>query len=275
MRLRTYTAPTMPEAMALVRRDMGDDAIIVSTAVDADDHLCWVSAAIEERDPLEDDADFAEEVPAMDPQARRQFLRQVLHAHGLPEHILEQLLRDTDLVDVDDPALALAAALDLGIAFKPIDIETQRRPLLLAGINDANFVELQRALGVRVSQRGDALTIFGDGEQTRDYVFVRDVVAANMAASDLDLEDGEGLDSRAFNVGTGTGTSVNQLADVLAKIAGSSQPRDHEAERPGELRHSTLDASLLRSRGWAPAFTLEEGLRETYEFIAEQRALKA
>ena len=124
-------------------------------------------------------------------------------------------------------------------------------------------------------QSGERLTIFGDGEQTRDYVFVRDVVAANMAASDLDLEDGEGLDSRAFNVGTGTGTSVNQLADVLAKIAGSSPPRDHQAERPGELRHSTLDASLLRSRGWAPAFTLEEGLRETYEFIAEQRALNA
>jgi UDP-glucose 4-epimerase len=123
-------------------------------------------------------------------------------------------------------------------------------------------------------QSGERLTVFGDGEQTRDYVFVRDVVAANMAVSDFALEDGEGLDSRAFNVGTGTGTSVNQLADVVAKIAGSSQPRDHKAERPGELRHSTLDASLLRSRGWAPAFTLEEGLRETYEFIAEQRAQK-
>jgi UDP-glucose 4-epimerase len=123
-------------------------------------------------------------------------------------------------------------------------------------------------------QSGERLTVFGDGEQTRDYVYVRDVVAASMAVSDLDLEEGEGLDSRAFNVGTGIGTSVNQLADVLEKIAGSSQPRDYQAERPGELRHSTLDASLLRSRGWSPAFTLEEGLRETYEFIAEKRAQK-
>ena len=59
MRLRTYTALTMPEAMELVRRDMGTDAIIILTRIDDYDHLCWVSAAIEERDPLEDDADFA------------------------------------------------------------------------------------------------------------------------------------------------------------------------------------------------------------------------
>jgi UDP-glucose 4-epimerase len=119
---------------------------------------------------------------------------------------------------------------------------------------------------------GERLTVFGDGKQTRDYVFVRDVVAANMAVSELDLPDEQGLDARAFNVGTGKGTSVNELADVLEGIAGTSQPRDHQSERPGELRDSTLDASLLRSRGWAPAFTLEQGLRETYEFIRETRA---
>lgn len=122
---------------------------------------------------------------------------------------------------------------------------------------------------------GERMTVFGDGKQTRDYVFVRDVVAANMAVSELDLPDEQGLDARAFNVGTGKGTSVNELADVLERIAGTSQPRDHQSERPGELRHSTLDASLLRSRGWSPAFTLEEGLRETYEFIRETRAGKA
>jgi len=121
---------------------------------------------------------------------------------------------------------------------------------------------------------GERLTVFGDGEQTRDYVFVRDVVAANMRVSDLDLPDGEGLDARAFNVGTGQGTSVNRLADVLESVSGRAQPRDHQAERPGELRHSTLDASRLRENGWSPAFTLEQGLRETYEHIATTRTLK-
>ena len=121
-------------------------------------------------------------------------------------------------------------------------------------------------------QSGESLTIFGDGEQTRDYVYVKDVVTANMLASDLSLDDGDGLDARAFNVGTGVGTSVNRLADVLEGIAGGGLPRNHESERPGELRHSTLDSGLIRSHGWSPGYTLEQGLRETYEHIARQRA---
>lgn len=120
--------------------------------------------------------------------------------------------------------------------------------------------------------KSEGLTIFGDGEQTRDYVFVRDVVAANMLATDADMGELAGLDSRAFNVGTGIGTSVNRLAGVLEKVSGRAPGREHKPERPGELRHSTLDASLLRSRGWAPAFTLEQGLRETYDHIAAQTA---
>jgi UDP-glucose 4-epimerase len=121
-------------------------------------------------------------------------------------------------------------------------------------------------------QSDQRLTIYGDGEQTRDYVYVKDVVAANMRVSDLELEEGDGLDRRAFNVGTGVGTSVNRLAEVLESVAGSSRGRDHQAERPGELRHSTLNADRLRGTGWSPAFTLEQGLRETYEYIAERRA---
>ena len=117
---------------------------------------------------------------------------------------------------------------------------------------------------------GEALAIFGDGEQTRDYVYVKDVVAANMLVSDLDLGDGEGLDARAFNVGTGVGTSVNRLADVLEEISGAGQPRDHQPARAGELRHSTLDSGLIRGRGWSPQHSLEQGLRETFEYIASQ-----
>jgi UDP-glucose 4-epimerase len=119
-------------------------------------------------------------------------------------------------------------------------------------------------------QSGESLTIFGDGEQTRDYVYVKDVVAANMLASDADMGDGYGLDARAFNVGTGVGTSVLGLADVLSVIAESDQPRSHQPERPGELRHSTLNSGLIQSRGWSPAFSLEQGLQETYDYITNQ-----
>ncbi len=118
---------------------------------------------------------------------------------------------------------------------------------------------------------GEGLTIFGDGEQTRDYVFVRDVVSANMKVSELELAEGEGLDACAFNVGTGVGTSVVGLADTLERVAGRHPGREHRPARPGEVLESTLETSKIQSYGWSPAFTLEEGLRETYEHIAAQR----
>lgn len=117
----------------------------------------------------------------------------------------------------------------------------------------------------------EPLTIFGDGEQTRDYVFVRDVVAANMMVSDLPEPGADGLDGPAFNVGTGVGTSVNRLADLLESVAGRRPGREYRGERPGELRHSTLNTERLRSRGWAPGYSLEAGLRETYRHIEANR----
>lgn len=121
---------------------------------------------------------------------------------------------------------------------------------------------------------GTPLTVFGDGEQTRDYVFVKDVVSANMLASEMALPGpgaaatAPGLDAAAFNVGTEEGTSVNRLARILAAAAGTDPGRDFQAARPGELRHSTLSTARLRALGWAPGWTLEEGLRETFRHIA-------
>ncbi|HSM60054.1 MAG TPA: NAD-dependent epimerase/dehydratase family protein [Longimicrobiales bacterium] len=118
---------------------------------------------------------------------------------------------------------------------------------------------------------GEPLTVFGDGEQTRDYVFVKDVVSANLLVSDLELGEGPGLDARAFNVGTGEGTSVNGLADTLETVTGRAHGRTHRPARPGEVLQSTLDTSRLQALGWQPAHSLEEGLRQTYAHIAAQR----
>ena len=122
------------------------------------------------------------------------------------------------------------------------------------------------------------LTIFGDGEQTRDYVNVADVVSANLCAADMALPlPSADLDAVALNVGTGVETSVNRLADLLEQVAGRAQGREYRAARAGELRHSALDSSRLRGLGWLPGRTLEEGLRETFaHFVAhEEDALKA
>ena len=118
---------------------------------------------------------------------------------------------------------------------------------------------------------GEPLTVFGDGEQTRDYTFVRDIVSANMLVSEIEVDSGGGIDRRAFNVGTGNGVSVNLLADTLEGVAGTRPGRTHEAPRPGELLHSRLDTKRLQAHGWACQWTLEQGLQETYDHIAKGR----
>ena len=118
---------------------------------------------------------------------------------------------------------------------------------------------------------GRPLTIFGDGEQTRDYVNVADVVSANLCAADMALPDpSSDLDALALNVGTGAETSVNRLAELLERVSGRTHGRDFRATRPGELRHSALDSSRLRGLGWLPRRTLEEGLRETFAHFEAQ-----
>ncbi len=117
----------------------------------------------------------------------------------------------------------------------------------------------------------EPITVFGDGEQTRDYVYVGDVVAANMLASDLPLEPvGTALDERAYNVGTARETSVNALAEEIMGAGGREVPVRHAAERPGELRHSSLEIDKLKALGWTPATPLAEGLRRTLDHIAQE-----
>jgi UDP-glucose 4-epimerase len=114
------------------------------------------------------------------------------------------------------------------------------------------------------------LTVFGDGEQTRDYVFVGDVVAANLLLAEAALPPADSLDARAFNVGTGVATSVNDLARTLMQVAGREVAVRSADARAGELQHSCLDSSRLRQLGWQPAAALREGLDITYRHITGQ-----
>ena len=106
-------------------------------------------------------------------------------------------------------------------------------------------------------RRGDETLVFGDGEQTRDYVFVGDVVEAALAAA------GRG---GVYNVGTGAETTVNELHRLCAEIAGTNREPSHVAARAGDARRSVLDASLAgRELGWQASTSLEAGLRITWE----------
>lgn len=121
----------------------------------------------------------------------------------------------------------------------------------------------------RAAIEGRGVTVFGDGEQTRDYVYVGDVAQANLIAAETRLEEPESIDDVAFNVGTGQETTVNGLADLVMQVIGTEVDVQRAPARPGELLRSCLDSTKLRELGWSPAGSLEDGLRLTCDWIAE------
>lgn len=116
---------------------------------------------------------------------------------------------------------------------------------------------------------GERCTIYGDGEQTRDFVYVDDVVDAFVRAADR----GGGL---VMNIGTGVETSVNTLYDTLARAAAVREPAAYAPSRAGELARSALDPGRAAIHlGWKPWTTVEEGSRATLEWFRANRAAPA
>jgi UDP-glucose 4-epimerase len=123
---------------------------------------------------------------------------------------------------------------------------------------------------------GQSLTVFGDGRQTRDYVYVGDVARANLAALRATLPRQRQVDTRAYNIGTGRETSVLELQQSLQRAAGSSLPVEHAPARTGEqMRSSVVIEKAARELGWRPAVSLDDGLRETFEYFAAARSASA
>ena len=105
---------------------------------------------------------------------------------------------------------------------------------------------------------GEEVTINGDGKQTRDYCFVKDVAHANVLALNL---------SGIFNVGTGVEISVNELFENIKRLLNSNSKPNYIPSIKGELLRSCLDATKLRKEGWKSKYTFNEGLKETVEFF--------
>lgn len=119
------------------------------------------------------------------------------------------------------------------------------------------------AIFTRAMLEGEQPVIYGDGAQTRDYVYVDDVVRANLAALRY---DGTGV----FNVGTGQETSVNALFRQLRDLTGAEVEERHGHAKPGEQQRSVLGhAQTTDALGWVPQVDLEEGLDRTVDWFRE------
>lgn len=123
--------------------------------------------------------------------------------------------------------------------------------------------------------QGKPLTIFGDGEQTRDYVYVGDVANAVWLGATLPLPPAGPLDSRSFNIGTGVGTSVVELARLLQQAARSNVDVVFAPRRSGELQESFLNVDKARALlRWEPRVSLADGLAKTFAWAEAATALQ-
>jgi UDP-glucose 4-epimerase len=113
--------------------------------------------------------------------------------------------------------------------------------------------------------RGEETVIYGDGSQARDFVYVDDIVASLLAAV--------GRSGGPYNVGTGRDTTVADLHEACARVAGLDHSPRHEAARLGDVQRSVLDARLIeRELGWQPRVSLDDGLARTWAWMKEHAA---
>ena len=113
------------------------------------------------------------------------------------------------------------------------------------------------------ARNNEPITIYGDGGQTRDFIYVKDIVGALAFVAETPEVQG------VFNAGYGQAITIAELVEEISKLTGSHSKIEHEPVRAGDIRHSTSDASKLREAGWKPMFTVQSGLRE---IVASQNA---
>jgi UDP-glucose 4-epimerase len=116
---------------------------------------------------------------------------------------------------------------------------------------------------IRATLAGQPVTLYGDGEQTRDFTFVDDAAAATMAAGE------RGVPGRVYNVGGGSRVTINEVIGVLERVLGRPLLVDRQPSQPGDMRHTYADTSLARrDLGFWPSVTLEQGLTAEYRWLS-------
>lgn len=116
---------------------------------------------------------------------------------------------------------------------------------------------------IRASLDGQPITLYGDGEQTRDFTYVADAVAATIAAGV------RGVPGRAYNVGGGSRVSMNDVIDIIGRVAGKPLDVRREPAQKGDMRDTYADTSLARADlGFAPSVSLEQGIEAEYRWLS-------
>lgn len=111
--------------------------------------------------------------------------------------------------------------------------------------------------------RNEDIMIFGDGEQTRDFIFVKDIAVANVYAAT------ESKGTGVYNVAYGNSQTVNELAEKIIKLTGSKSKINHGPERAGDVKHSCANIDNVKSTGFVPSGDFDAGLKQTIDFFSK------
>lgn len=251
--------------------EFGPDAVV---------HLAAQSSVpVSVRDPERDwlvnvDGTRAVAAAAREAGARRVISASSAAVYGDPTSVpLRESAQKRPLNPYGTSKLAAEEALAAELAGSAVDFASMRFANVYGPRQDAEGEGGVVAAFCDRLARGEKPTIFGSGRQTRDFVYVGDVVNALIMAlgSDAQLREGSG-DGPAYNVGTGTETSVEDLARTLRPIAGFYGEFIHAPAREGDVERSALDASKARDVfAWDARVPLEVGLTQTFRWFAAQR----
>jgi nucleoside-diphosphate-sugar epimerase len=117
---------------------------------------------------------------------------------------------------------------------------------------------------LRATLRGEPITVYGDGEQTRDFTFVADAVTATIAAAT------RGVPGRVYNIGGGSRVTINEVFEMIGRVSGRRPLITADSAQKGDMRHTYADTWLARTDlGFVPAVTLEDGLAAEYKWLAD------
>ncbi len=239
MRLKTYTAPTMAEAMEMARQEMGEDAIIVSTQRGTGGHGARVTAALEEVRP--EDAALEELYEEERPDAVAT-IRQALTFHGTPPRLAERLVQAAGAVDTDDPILAFAGAMDAIFTFAPLSEHGEGRPIMLVGPPGGGKTITTAKLAARATLAGTFVRVITTDTQRAGGV---EQLAAFTRLLKLDLETADTIES-------------------LRKAVAAADPNDHvyiDTAGTNPFSDTEMDhlSGLVQAAGAEPVLVLAAG----------------
>jgi UDP-glucose 4-epimerase len=121
---------------------------------------------------------------------------------------------------------------------------------------------------IRAALANEPITLYGDGEQTRDFTFVADAVAGTIAAGD------QGVPGRAYNLGGGSRVTVNHVLEIIGRVTGQPLTIRREPAQKGDMRDTYADTSLAKADlGFSPRVSLQEGIEAEYRWLSTSPAI--